>query len=109
MQLQHARVWLTGASSGIGEALVPELTRRGARVAVTARRAERLEDLARGWRANGADILVVPGDMSRRDDVLETFRRIEAAWNGVDVAIFNAGTHSPPSTFVHTATANRLR
>ena len=97
MRLANARVWLTGASSGIGEALVPELTRRGARVAVTARRAERLEDLARGWRANGGDILVVAGDMSRRDDVLETYRRIEAAWAGVDVAIFNAGSHSPPS------------
>jgi NAD(P)-dependent dehydrogenase (short-subunit alcohol dehydrogenase family) len=97
MQLQHARVWLTGASSGIGEALVPELTRRGARVAVTARRGDKLEGLARGWRADGADILVVPGDMSRRDEVLETYRRIEAPWGGVDVAIFNAGTHSPAS------------
>jgi NAD(P)-dependent dehydrogenase (short-subunit alcohol dehydrogenase family) len=88
---------LTGASSGIGEALVPELTRRGARVAVTARRAETLEDLARGWRAAGGDILVVPGDMSRHDDVLDTYRRIDAAWGGVDVAIFNAGTHTPAS------------
>lgn len=66
-------------------------------MAVTARRADVLEHLARRWRANGAEILIVPGDMSRREEVLETYRRIEAAWGGVDVAIFNAGTHSPAS------------
>jgi len=95
MNLQHARVWLTGASSGIGEALVPVLASRGARIAVTARRADRLEALARDWRASGADILVVPADVSRREEVLEAGRRIEEAWGGVDVAILNAGTHTP--------------
>jgi short-subunit dehydrogenase len=97
MRLKGARVWLTGASSGIGEALVPELVRRGARVAVTARRAERLEALARDWRARGGDILVVPADASLREAVLDAGRAIESAWGGVDVAIFNAGTHTPAS------------
>jgi short-subunit dehydrogenase len=97
MKLDRARVWLTGASSGIGEALVPELARRGARVAVTARRADRLDELARGWRAGGADILVVPADASQRESVLAAGRAIDAAWGGVDVAIFNAGTHTPAS------------
>lgn len=97
MRLQQARVWLTGASSGIGEALVPELVRRGARVAVTARRAERLEGLAAEWRRAGGEILVVPADVSDRESVLAAGRAIEAAWGGVDVAIFNAGTHTPPS------------
>lgn len=97
MNLHNARVWLTGASSGIGEALVPELVRRGARVAVTSRRAERLEELARGWRRTGADILVVPADVSQREAVLAAGRAIEAVWGGTDVAIFNAGTHTPAS------------
>ena len=43
MALDGARVWLTGASSGIGEALVAPLVRRGARVAITARRTELLD------------------------------------------------------------------
>jgi short-subunit dehydrogenase len=97
MRLDKARVWLTGASSGIGEALVPELVRRGARVAVTARRADRLEALAQGWRAAGGTILVVPADVSRREAVLAAGRAIDEAWGGVDVAIFNAGTHTPAS------------
>src|SRR5574341_792555 len=97
MKLQGARVWLTGASSGIGEALVPLLTARGARVAVTARRADRLEQLAAGWRAGGADILVVPADVSRREAMLEAGRIIDRAWGGVDVVILNAGAHTPPA------------
>ncbi len=60
MNLNGARVWVTGASAGIGAAVVPVLARRGARVAVSARRAELLESLATGWRRGGADILVAP-------------------------------------------------
>ena len=41
-----SRVWVTGASSGIGAALVRELAGRGCRVAASARRAERLHELA---------------------------------------------------------------
>jgi short-subunit dehydrogenase len=95
--LAGARVWLTGASSGIGAALVPVLAARGARVAVSARRAELLEQLAEGWRTAGADILVVPLDVTDRAAVLDGAARIERAWGGIDLAIFNAGTHTPPS------------
>lgn len=42
------RVWLVGASSGIGAALAEELHERGAIVAVSARRADRLDELSRG-------------------------------------------------------------
>lgn len=42
------RIWLVGASSGIGAALAEELHRRGALVAISARRAERLDEVARG-------------------------------------------------------------
>lgn len=97
MQLKDARVWLTGASSGIGEALVPVLAGRGARVAVSARRGDRLEQLAAGWRRDGAEILVVPLDVTDRPAVLAAARRIEEAWGGIDLAILNAGTHTPSS------------
>ena len=113
MSLSGARVWLTGASSGIGEALVPVLLARGARVAVSARRAERLEELARTWRAGGKDVLVVPLDATDCPAVLAAARRIEDAWGGIDVAIFNAGTHTPNTVagfdsaqFVDTMTLN---
>jgi short-subunit dehydrogenase len=97
MELNQARVWVTGASSGIGAALVPVLAARGARVAVSARRAEVLESLAAAWRTGGADVLVVPADVTDRAAVLGACRRIDDVFGGIDLAIFNAGSHTPPS------------
>jgi NADP-dependent 3-hydroxy acid dehydrogenase YdfG len=89
-------VWVTGASSGIGAALVAPLAARGARVAVSARRGDLLETLADGWRSAGADIVVAPLDVTDRDAVIAAVRRIEQTWGGIDLAILNAGTHKTP-------------
>jgi NAD(P)-dependent dehydrogenase (short-subunit alcohol dehydrogenase family) len=92
MTLSGARVWVTGASSGIGEALAGALVRRGARVAVTARRADRLEALAAKFARDGVSpVLAVPADVTDRAAVAAAAREIEAAWGGIDLAIFNAG------------------
>lgn len=94
MEFRNARVWLTGASSGIGEALVAPLVARGARVAVTARRTDLLEAVAR--RAGGDATLVVPADVTDQQAVTAAARTIEAAWGGIDLAIFNAGGNVEP-------------
>ncbi|MDX6523544.1 MAG: hypothetical protein QOI17_1057 [Gaiellales bacterium] len=88
MRFQGSRVWLTGASSGIGEALAIELVRRGARVAISARRADKLEQLA-------ADhgMLPVPLDVSDRQAVLAAEETVRAELGGLDMAIMNAGTY----------------
>ncbi len=99
MNLAGARVWLTGASSGIGEALVPALAGAGARLALTARRAERLDAIAAEWRGRGTEVLSAPADVADRDAVHAAARRILEAWGGVDLAIFNAGFgHRVPVT-----------
>lgn len=82
-------VWVTGASSGIGAALVKALLARGARVAITARRRDLLEQIAKG--ADGSRVLVVPADVTDHDAMVAAARQIEAAWGGIDLAIFNAG------------------
>jgi short-subunit dehydrogenase len=90
--MSGVRVWLTGASSGIGEALVAPLLRRGARVAITARRSDLLSALAaKHVVGDGGSVLVVAADVTDRDAVNSAARHIEEAWGGIDLAIFNAG------------------
>ena len=86
------RVWVTGASSGIGEALVAPLVARGARVAITARRRDLLDAIAaRHNGATGSPVIAIPADVTDRDAIHAAARHIEHAWGGIDVAIFNAG------------------
>ena len=97
VNLRGRRVWVTGASAGIGEALLAPLSQAGARLAISARRAARLEVLRDRWAAAGSDVLVLPADVTDRAAMLGAAQRIEDAWGGVDLAIFNAGTYSPVS------------
>lgn len=97
MTFEGQVVWLTGASSGIGEALTPLLVARGARVALSARRADRLEAIAAAARARGGDVRTFPLDVTDRQATRETVAAIERAFGGVDVAILNAGSHLRPA------------
>ena len=83
------RVWLVGASSGIGAALATLLLERGARVALTSRSRDALDALAAGH----GDALVLLADVTDADGLAAAHAQILAAWGGVDLAIFNAGTH----------------
>ena len=82
------RVWITGASSGIGSSLALELSRAGARLVVSGRNRERLEKVAD---ACVGEVLVVPFDASERVANQAAAREIEAAWGGVDTIVLNAG------------------
>jgi short-subunit dehydrogenase len=84
-------VFITGASSGIGEALARELARRGADVAVAARRTERLERLARDLRATGRRALVLTCDVTRAGDLEGAVGRVAAELGPIDVLVANAG------------------
>jgi len=88
---QGRRVWLVGASTGIGAALATLLLARGANVALSARSADKLESLALG-RANA---LVIPLDATRPESFAAAHGRIAAAWGGVDLAVYLAGTYTP--------------
>lgn len=83
------RIWLTGASSGIGIALAEELLRGGHRLALSARRSGPLQELAMRF---PEQVLVVPGDLCEPEQVRAIAQRIEQAWGALDCAILNAGT-----------------
>jgi short-subunit dehydrogenase len=93
IDLKGACVWLTGASSGIGEALALELARRGAKVALTARRGELLEELKGLIISKGGLAEVFPGDVTDLSRMNEIVAEIEAKMGPIMVAIPNAGTH----------------
>ncbi len=97
------RVWIVGASSGIGEALALALARRGARLALSARSAERLE--AACTACGGA--LALPMDLSRDGEIEQARDQLLAAWGGIDLVVFNAGTYRPLRAWELTAAAVR--
>lgn len=81
---------VTGASSGIGRAVARELARSKMRVAICARRGERLQELQRELEAEGAAILSVPTNLRDEAQIGELFNTIRNRWGGVDVLINNA-------------------
>ncbi len=92
-QWKGKRVWLIGASSGIGLALAQALIARGARVAVSARNGEALYRLAASTKP--ANVLPLPLDATSRDELQAAFAQMLDAWGGIDVALLLQGTHAP--------------
>lgn len=83
------RVWLVGASTGIGAALAHELARRGARLALSARSADTLQAL----RIDGA--LLLPCDATNAASLAGARQSILEAWGGVDLVVYLAGDYVP--------------
>ena len=77
---------VTGASSGIGEATARALARQGAKVAIAARRRDRLESLA-----GEIGALVLEADIADRDQATETVRRTVDELGRLDTVVNNAG------------------
>jgi NADP-dependent 3-hydroxy acid dehydrogenase YdfG len=86
--LDHCVALVTGASSGIGRAVASALLERGTKVALLARRRDRLDQLASGYAAE--QTLVCPADLRDESDIRRAFDTIRAAWGGVDIVV-NAG------------------
>jgi short-subunit dehydrogenase len=105
--IEGARILITGASSGIGRELARALLRQGADVVVTARREDRLRELADEFRSAGRRIIRVVGDitdMAVRESLL---RAAQDTLGGLDILVNNAGVGAigPFSR----ASADRLR
>ena len=86
-----AVVFITGASAGIGAALAREFARRGARLALCARRTDRLETLAAQLRDGGAQAIVVAGDVTQDGDLDKAAAAAREAFGRIDVVVANAG------------------
>jgi short-subunit dehydrogenase len=86
MTLHGRRCWIVGASSGIGAALATELRERGAHVAISARREDRLEGVSQG------KMVTVACDVTDPAGVAAAARSVDAQLGGIDLVVWSAGT-----------------
>lgn len=84
------RVIVTGASSGIGRALVLELIRGGAKVIAFARRSERLEELEAAV-SDSVNLRCLAGDVTKRGDRAAALELAQRDFGGLDALVNNAG------------------
>ena len=90
-RLHGVRIAITGGTSGLGLALVDELTRRGARVAFVARTPERVAEVAR----THPHAFGIVGDVARKEDIHPIAVQITGNLGGLDVLINNASSLGP--------------
>ncbi len=88
--MQSTRVLITGGTSGLGLALVRELTARGARVAFVARTAERVAAISRELGAHG-----IVGDVAEKTDIHRIALQTSGLLGGLDVLVNNASDLGP--------------
>lgn len=93
---QGQRVWLIGASSGIGAALAAQLLAQGASVALSARSEDALRHIAdaAGDTAKSR-AMVLPFNATQREQWVQARQQLLQAWGGVDVVVFCAGAYAP--------------
>lgn len=83
---------VTGGGSGIGRASAQALAREGAKVVVSGRRKDALEETARLIRQAGGEATVVQADVTREEDVQQLLAVTVQTYGGLDIAFNNAGT-----------------
>src|SRR2546422_6278197 len=92
LELTGRTALVTGGSQGIGRAIAFGLGAEGARVAICARDKSRLEQTAQEIKAkSNAEVLIVPGDLSRLDDVNRVAATVKERFGRIDILVNNAG------------------
>jgi len=82
---EQPAVVITGASSGIGEACAYRFARAGSRLALLARREDRLQRVAEHARTPGAEAHVIPVDLASATAATEAIQEAEASLGAIDV------------------------
>ncbi|MBA3706224.1 MAG: SDR family oxidoreductase [Bacteroidetes bacterium] len=88
--VQDRIVWITGASSGIGEALAKEFAAQGAKLILSARRKEELERVKSTLQI-GTEVLILPLDLSHTSTIDELTQQIISRFGRIDILVNNGG------------------
>ena len=90
MSENQKKIWITGASSGIGKALAEKFASEGWKVAISARRKEILDEMA-----NNENISSFPLDVTNQDQIKISFEKIIEDFKELDLCVFSSGTYDP--------------
>lgn len=91
MILKNKVVWVTGASSGIGEAITYALAKEGCKLVISARRKEELERVKQATNLSDDNILVLPIDLEQYQKANEWTKTVMDKFNRIDILINNGG------------------
>jgi short-subunit dehydrogenase len=90
MSENQKKIWITGASSGIGKAVAEKFAHEGWKVAISARRKEILDNMAQD-----PNIKSFPLDVTKRDQIENVFKNILNDFGELDLCLFSSGTYEP--------------
>ena len=90
MSENQKKIWITGASSGIGKALAEKFASEGWKVAASARRKEILDKMS-----NHENIFSYPLDVTNQDQIKTSFEKIIQDFDELDLCVFSSGTYDP--------------
>jgi NAD(P)-dependent dehydrogenase (short-subunit alcohol dehydrogenase family) len=88
---------VTGAGTGVGKAVAIALAKAGYNVALAGRRKEPLDETAAAVNGTGAQALVQPTDVSKREQIVALFDKVKSSFGRLDVLFNNAGIGAPPA------------
>jgi short-subunit dehydrogenase len=84
-------IWVTGASAGIGEAMVKAFARKGAKIILTARREEELKRVQKEAGLNDSNSFILPLDLYHTDQIAAAADKIIQRFSHIDILVCNAG------------------
>ena len=90
MLKNQKKIWITGASSGIGKALAEKFASEGWKVAISARRKEILDNMAKN-----ENIFSYPLDVTNQIQISDVFSKIINDFGNLDLCVFSSGTYDP--------------
>ena len=90
--MKNKIIWVTGASTGIGKAIVEKFSTEGCTVVITARSKSRLDDIVKEIRLTGREAMAYVCDVSSERSVIHTAKKIQEKYGTIDVLINNAGS-----------------